>query len=114
MNEASSERRKRMGRAISSGDETRPSGVRFSSWSRKPGSSKAGASIGVSTAPGHTALTRKPSDGVALGERTHDPEDPTLRGAVGGEHVLPNSPSIDEMSTAAEPGPASTERCRAA
>ena len=43
------------------GVEIRWSGVRSSSCWRNPGSSKAGASIGVDTAPGHTALTRNPS-----------------------------------------------------
>ncbi len=61
MNDASSDSRNLMGRAISSGAETRLSGVRSSSCWRNPGSSNAGAYIGVATAPGHTALTRNPS-----------------------------------------------------
>ena len=85
MKDASSESRKRMGRAISSGAATRWRGVRSSTWSRNPGSSKAGASNGRGHRARADGVDPEALWGQSVGDRTHDAEDAALRRAVRGQ-----------------------------
>ena len=106
MNEASSERRNRMGRRSRRGGDP-PERCPLLELLAEAGQLEGRREHRGGRRPRAHGVDPEPLHGVALGDRAHDAEHPTLRCAVGGEEGLPNSPSMDEMSTTAEPGPAS-------
>ena len=68
---------------------------------------RSGASIGVSTAPGHTALTRMPSGANAWAIERVSPSKPAFDEQYAGSIPLPLSASTDAMPTTAAPAPTS-------
>ncbi len=116
MYEESSEVRKSASAATSSGRPIRPSGTSFlysaptasavSSGSAS-GSSAAGLVIGVSTAPGHMALTRIPFAASSTAATLVSPSTACLVAAYAPTNAMPVSPVYEEVLTMVPPPAAS-------